>query len=293
MKRNLLKKFLDILSGGDNVRILHGVKKAIKNFFKYLRYGGVTVANICQINYCNVLAGKRVLITGGSSGIGLAIAEKLYSMGACILITGRNLGRMKQISEKYDERFEIIEWDLCDENFLQRRFNEAVEKLGGLDIVINNAGIYTTQNYKTMTIPEWDRIVNVDLKAAYFVMKHSADYFIASNVKGKIINIDSNRGFMGDVGPYGASKWGVRGLTYGFAKDLIKYGIIVNGIAPGTTATGINNISPSDNMYDEREANKRVVCPEEIAEIAAFLASGAAESIVGEIIICDGGSSLL
>lgn len=273
--------------------IVRRMKKLTRNFFKYLRYGGVTTINIIQIEQDKLLSGKKVLITGGSSGIGLGIAKKLHAMGANVLITGRDDKKLQKACSEIDEKnVSSLVWDLAQEELLKEKFKAAVEKLGGLDIIINNAGIYTPKALADITYSDWNLMMDINLKASYFLCQMTADYYIKNKIKGKIINIDSNRAFMGDYGPYGVSKWGIRGLTYGLARDLIKYGIIVNGVAPGTTATGINNINPNENIYDEREKNHRISVPEEIAEVVGFLVSGAAENIVGQIIVCDGGSSL-
>ena len=272
--------------------MLKKIKKAFCNLYKYLKNGGITVVNIGQIQWNCALEGKRVLITGGSSGIGVAIARKMHSMGATVLITGRNKDKLKEITDNYPEGMMYIVWDISDQSKFEQNFNDAVMQLQGLDILINNAGIYISKHILEINFDDWNTVIDTNLKGAFFIEKKALQYFVENRIKGKVINIVSNRGFLGDDGPYGASKWGMRGLTIGLARDYIKYGIVINGIAPGTTATGINNINPLDNIYDEREANKRISISEEIAEIAGFLLSGAAENVVGQIIVCDGGSSL-
>lgn len=272
--------------------MIRRIKKGFRNLYKFLKYGGITVAQIGQVQWSEALTGKKVLVTGGSSGIGLAIAKKLHSMGATVLITGRNVKVLEEIADKYVDRMMYIVWDISDEIRFEQNFNNAIEQLQGLDILINNAGVYVSKYMPDICFTDWNMVINTNLRGAYFVEKMSLQYFVEHKIQGKIINIISNRGILGDDGPYGASKWGMRGLTIGLARDYVKYGIIINGIAPGTTATGINHIDPLDNIYDERESNKRVSLPEEVAEIAGFLLSGAAENVVGQIIVCDGGSSL-
>ena len=130
-------------------------------------------------------------------------------------------------------------------------------------------------------------------KGLFFLCQSAAGGWIKKRKKGKIINIASNRGVLGAMsGPYGMSKWGVIGLTRGLGRILYPHGIIVNGIAPGMVASGINGVDVNDNAFRNYPLANRVGLPEEIAEVACFLASDAANHIVGQTIVCDGGNSL-
>lgn len=265
----------------------------IKNFIKYLKWGGVVEVNVTPIGYDNILEGKKILVTGGSSGIGRAIAKKCLETGAKVVITGRNIERLKTTKEKLDsDNLFILEWDVSDINSTDKKIKEVINILGGLDIAFNNAGVYTTDPFLDVDIGEFDRVMDINIKGLFFTAQSISRYFLKNKQKGKIINIASIRGIQGTAEPYGISKWGVMGLTKGLGKDLAPKGIIVNGIAPGITATGINGIDTKENAYYSGTPNGRVALPEEIAEIAVFLASDAANHIVGEIIVCDGGESL-
>jgi NAD(P)-dependent dehydrogenase (short-subunit alcohol dehydrogenase family) len=138
----------------------------------------------------------------------------------------------------------------------------------------------------------WDNIHDINSKGLFFICQAIAQHWIRDNKKGKIINIASNRGILGDKAPYGMSKWEVICLTRGLGKELFPKGIIVNGIAPGIVSSGINDIDPTENAFINNPPSDRVGLPEEIAELAVFLASEAANHIVGQTIVCDGGSSL-
>lgn len=261
---------------------------------KYIRNGGIVYVDIKQINYNKRLTGKHVVITGGTSGIGLAIAKKFINEGAKLLITGRDEMKLRSVQNNLgSENCEIMAWDISNVHDIDSVIEKMAQQLNGIDIFINNAGIYSTKEIFQVKENDWDSVFGINAKGLYFAMQAIGLYYVNKNIKGKIVNIVSNRGILGDVGPYGASKWSVMGLTKGFARKLISKGIIVNGIAPGMTATGINNIDVFDNAYvNIADTDSRVCLPEEIAEIAAFLVSDAANHIVGEIIVCDGGESL-
>jgi NAD(P)-dependent dehydrogenase (short-subunit alcohol dehydrogenase family) len=265
----------------------------MRNFAKYMRDGGVAYVNISQINYNRILVGKRVLVTGGSSGIGYAIAKKCLEEGARVIITGRNIQKLNVVSKELGcDNLEVIEWDVSDSKIAKEKIEEIDHILGGLDIVFNNAGVYTSKLFLEVEEKDWDTVLDINTKGLFFVCQATAEYFLEKSKGGKIINIASNRGILGDHGPYGVSKWGVIGLTKGLGRDLISKGIIVNGIAPGITATNINGINVEENAFSDEPRNKRIGLPEEIAELALFLASDAANNIVGEVIVCDGGASL-
>lgn len=272
---------------------LIGLAMKIRNFIKYMKYGGVVYVNISQINYNGILEGKRVLVTGGSSGIGYAIAKKCLEEGARVVITGRDIHKLNAVSEKIgSNNLLALEWDVSDSNLAREKIKEIELVLGGLDIVFNNAGVYTSKSFLEIEEEDWDTVMDINAKGLFFVCQAASDYFLKKSKSGKIINIASNRGILGDYGPYGMSKWGVIGLTKGLGRDLISKGIIVNGIAPGITATNINGVKVEENAFSDEPRNKRIGLPEEIAELALFLASDAANNIVGEVIVCDGGTSL-
>lgn len=275
-------------------KIIKLILKTIKNFIKYLKDGGVVEVKVEQIKYNNILENKKVLITGGSSGIGLAITKKCLETGAKVLITGRNFEKLEAVKEELNtDNLYILKWDASDIQVIDSKFNESIDVLGELDIIFNNAGIDNTWNsFLKMDEYEYDKVMNINAKAVFFICQSASKYFISNKLRGKIINISSVRGLYGANDPYGMSKWGIVGLTKGLGRDLISKGVIVNCIAPGKTATPINGINPEENAYVNNIPSKRVALPEEIAELALFLASDAANNIVGEVIVCDGGESL-
>lgn len=162
-------------------------------------------------------------------------------------------------------------------------------------IFINNAGVWKSFRPLETSEEEWDSVVNINLKGLYFMMQQEASYLLSKNKEGKIINITSVEGIRTDFNPYSASKWGANDLTRGLAKQLACKGIIINAIAPGVALTNINQKlkeTAKDNDYFPTHRTGRFTKAEEVAELAAFLSSDAANNIVGQVIAVDGGWTL-
>jgi NAD(P)-dependent dehydrogenase (short-subunit alcohol dehydrogenase family) len=267
-----------------------------KNTIKYIRRGGVIYTTVTQVNHEDSLKNKKILITGGGSGFGFAIAKKFLSEGALVLITGRNQFKLeKALKDLNSVNVFGLVWDISDISIVKGRLTDATRILNGLDIVINKAGVWTPKHWKQISETEWDDILNINLKGLFFMCQSEAEILRRNKSTGKIINITSIEGIRGGFGPYYASKWGANGLTKGLAKELIEDDIIVNAIAPGMAITDINPSLPKnveDNAYCPQHRTKRYVLVEEVAELASFLASDSANSIVGQVIAIDGGWTL-
>ncbi len=261
---------------------------------RYWREGDIVKVNIAQIQYGGILKDKSVLITGGSSGIGFAIARKCLNEGAIVIITGRNEEKLREAALKLNNPLlKTLVWDVSIISQRDERFAEAL--LFGenkLDILINNAGVLTNESFHTVTEQGWDKVYDTNSKGLFFLTQFTSDFWIKKKAYGKIINISSTGGFLGATYPYRMSKWDLVGLTAGLGSILSTHGIIVNGIAPGRTATNMLGANASENAYDTHQPLKRFGLPEEIAELAVFLMSDAANYIVGQTIICDGGYTL-
>lgn len=266
---------------------------------KYWRDGDIVQVNIAQIQYGGILKGKSVLITGGSSGIGLAIARKCLSEGALVLITGRNEDKLKKAElDLNSPMIRSLVWDVSKISDRNDKLNEALKlSENKIDVLVNNAGMLGGhRQFIDLTEEVWDDIYSVNTKGLVFLTQSVVKNWINEKQSGKIINMSSMRGTLGvQDGPYGMSKWSLNGLTHGLGLKLIPYGIIVNGIAPGIIATesiAIKDINPLENAYLKGVPASRIGVPEEIAELAVFLMSDAANYIVGQTIICDGGYTL-
>lgn len=283
------------------MRIIHLIRKiriAIKYAKAGFRDGGIKSVNISYPLYGDILKGKNILITGGGSGIGLAIAKKCVDCGAHVLITGRNQNKLElAVKELGKEHCSSIVWDISSIEDIEHKLEECRIILGGeISVLINNAGIPPAKFWGNVDEEEWNNIYSINLKGLFFLSQAIVkrwNHNPHSNYR-KILNISSQGGFVGATYPYRMVKWDIRGLTEGLGKQLIKDRIIVNGIAPGVVKTSMQNFSlhQEDNLYTNQNPLNRVILPEEIAELALFLISDASNAIIGQTIVCDGGYTL-
>lgn len=263
------------------------IKKIIR-IFKKKEY----VPIVDRISNDNLLNRKVAFISGGSGGIGQSIAKKFIEAGGKVIISGTNEVKLKKFSENLGNNCKYIVMDLNNVEEYKNKINESINLFGKIDILVNSAGIHTTRqgaNFLNFKTDEYDKIMNINLKSTYFLSQLFANYFIKNKIKGHILMISSSTCFEPAWSPYRLSKWGIRGLTSGMAQELIKYGIIVNAIAPGSTATEMLNYKHGDSIYTEENTNNRYIMPEEVANIALMLVSGTGDMIVGETILASGG----
>lgn len=269
------------------------ILSTIKGFLNIIRFRKVVYANITVPSIDSVLANKVALVTGGSSGFGYAIAKRFVSCGAKVVITGRNEKKLLSAVEGLGENARGIVWDLSDATIANKRLYEASQFFGSFDIAVNNAGVWIPKRWNEIEESDWDYVINTNLKGLFFISKAEALVMASNQIKiKKIINITSIEGIRSGFGPYWASKWGANGLTKGLAKELTSQNVVVNAIAPGMGITDINPKLPKDGNLALNNLNGRFVSVEEVAELALFLATDASNSIVGQVIVIDGGMSL-
>lgn len=245
------------------------------------------------------LKNKNILITGGSSGIGLAIAEKCVKCGANVIITGRNIDKLQKAKESIENnKLKSIVWDVNDFNILEKKITEVFKDFNNkLDILINNAGISIRQNFGDISLDVWEKILNTNLKAPVFITQSVANKWISSNFPGVILNISSMAGEEPAFDAYGAAKTGLSNMTKGIALALAPHGIRINAISPGVViGTDLRDLQRSiktnENVMCDWIPLKRYAIPEEIAELAVFLISDLSAYMTGAIMICDGAGSL-
>lgn len=238
--------------------------------------------------------GKKVLVTGGSSGIGLEIAKEFLAEGAEVMITGRNMERLEEAKQKLNnEKLKIIDWDVADVSSLDTKFVEAVAEMGQIDIFINNAGVYEASPWNEIKEKEYDKVNDINCKGLFFMCQQEAEYFLNNNIKGKIVNINSIAGIKSGYDAYSVSKWGSVCITRSLAAKMAPHGIVVNGIAPGNVVTnihdGVRGKDVMDNAYMPQHKTNRYTLVEEIASMALYLSSDMASNIIGQVIAIDGG----
>lgn len=238
-----------------------------------------------------LLAGRKALVTGASRGIGRAIALRFAAEGADVAITARvldSLGETATAIETLGRRAVPMQWDVREADRAAEYLMATREALGGLDVVVNNAGVLRDPNLPP--VEEWDFVMDINLRGVYFICRAAAE-LLAAQGAGVIINIASDYGFRAAPNPYGISKWGVVGLTRGLGKEFGPRGVRINAIAPGPVATEMIGWHPGDPLENPRLPLGRLTRPEEIAAIAAFLASDESSAIVGECIVVNTSNS--
>lgn len=270
-----------------------GFVSKLKAVAKYIKYEGkVTQLTLSQITGGGILMNKKIIITGGGSGIGLAMAKKFLSEGAQVVITGRNNEKLEIAQKCIDNpNLHILQWDVVNTEAIEVKLQKSVEMLGGLDALVNNAAFVAVRKDSEEF---WDSSFDTNAKALFFISKAVVDLFESINQGrvSKILNISSMSSFINNANPYGISKTCVNRITKGFAKEYASKNIIVNAIAPGYTSASINKQDIEENAYFPKSPFHRIIVPEEIAELATFLLSDAANAIVGQVIAVDGGTTL-
>lgn len=274
------------------------MKTIIKSILSYFRKVEVTNVSVISMASNELLSGRCALITGGTSGIGFAIAEAFINAGATVIITGRTQKRIDEAINRLPKgkAFGCMLDNTCinsfDEKFADVLDTLKVAGISQIDILVNNAGIngkgmpYATEN-------EYDTIMDTNLKGVFFLSQMFGKYLVKNGIKGNILNIASASSLRPADSAYSVSKWGIRGLTLGLAKSLGKNGITVNGIAPGPTATPMMKKNGNANMYLGRIPLGRFITPEEISNMAVILVSDMSRSIMGDLIYMTGGAGNL
>jgi NAD(P)-dependent dehydrogenase (short-subunit alcohol dehydrogenase family) len=270
----------------------------MKSLGAIIKYGGYVEANISFIKHGQLLSSKHIIITGGSTGIGLAIAKKSINEGANVLITGRSTEKLASAAREISsDSLKTLVWDVASMETMKIKTQEAIVLLGGrVDILINNAGILLGGDFPHVKETTWDEVYKVNSKGTFFLCQEVCSHWLAEpkpRVR-KILNISSQGGFVGATYPYRMTKWDIAGLTQGLGVKLAEHGILVNGIAPGVVATGMqpHYVKQADNLFYPGNPLGRFALPEEIAELAIFMMTDASNFLVGQTIVCDGGYSL-
>ncbi|MFH1937639.1 MAG: 3-oxoacyl-ACP reductase family protein [Bacteroidota bacterium] len=242
------------------------------------------------------LQGKSAIVTGGSLGIGAAIALKLAECGANVAI---NYRKHKEEAEEVINKINslgskglLVQADISNFEDAAKMIKTVTDAFGKLDILVNNAGINWDGVIWKMTEEQWDSVLDINLKGYFNYIRAVAPLF-RDQQSGKIINVTSINGLRGKFGQsnYSASKAGIIGLTKTVARELGKYGVNVNAVAPGLIETDMMKNADESVRAAALEdiVLKRIGMPDDIANVVAFLCSDLARHITGEVIKVDGG----
>lgn len=246
-----------------------------------------------------MLSGNIALVTGASRGIGRAIAFCLAKEGATVIV---NYASSKELAEQVVQEIKknggkaiTYQCDVSDFTACEKMIKDLVNRYKRIDVIVNNAGVTKDQLLARMSEHEFDKVINTNLKGTFHTIKHASRYFMKQK-KGKIINITSVSGILGNIGQanYAASKAGIIGLTKSAARELASRNINVNAIAPGFVKTDMTEKITQEMKQSilEKIPLKREGKPEDIAEMTVFLASSKSDYITGQVFCVDGGMAI-
>jgi 3-oxoacyl-[acyl-carrier protein] reductase len=241
------------------------------------------------------LAGRAAVVTGGTRGIGLAIARALAEDGASVVVSGRDAGRLESAVTEIESLGASalgVAADQSKREDCDRLVDAAKERFGRIDVLVNNAGITRDQLLVRMKDDDWDQVLDTNLRGVFLMIRAVAKSMMRQK-SGRIVNIASTAGAMGNPGQvnYSAAKAGVIGLTKAAARELAHWNILVNAVAPGLIETDMAAAIPAQarEALLQQVPLKRVGAAREVAEVVRFLAGDGAAYVTGQTIHVNGG----
>jgi 3-oxoacyl-[acyl-carrier protein] reductase len=244
----------------------------------------------------SAFGGKVTLVTGGSRGIGFAVAAWFAERGASVVVSGRDADRLKAAAkelEKHGAPILSVTSDAGKREDADRLIESTRERFGRLDIVVNNAGITRDGLLIRMKDDDWDRVMETNLRGAFLVTRAAAKAMVRGKAGGRIINVASTAGAMGNAGQanYSAAKAGLIGLTKASARELGHWSILVNAVAPGLIETDMTTAMPAEarDALLAQVPLKRIGTAREVAEMVGFLAGDGAAYVTGQVFHVNGG----
>lgn len=242
------------------------------------------------------LQGKTAIITGGAAGIGHATAEFFHKKGVNVVLADLN-SKLDEVAKEIGENTIGVVGNVCDVDYPTKVISEAVAAFGKVDILVNCAGIVALDNAETISADAWNRTININLSACFFMAQAVGKYMIDNHVNGSIVNMASQAGVIAldKHVAYCAAKGGIIAMTKVMAKEWGTYGIRVNAVAPTVVLTALGHKAwdgPVGDAFKKTIPAERFAEPEEIASVIAFLCSKGAGMVTGHNLLVDGGFTI-
>lgn len=253
--------------------------------------------------YGEVLKGKVAVVTGGTTGIGFEIAKAFIHNGASVIITGRDSERIANAVVKLKKEIgnsenmfvcgEVLDNTMTTQ--IEDRWKQILSHIENkhIDILVNNAGVISKTHFGKTDEKDYNLVMETNLKGTYFLSEIVSNYMIENGIKGNILNISSSSALRPAVSAYSMAKWAIHGLTLGMAKKLSPYGIVVNSIAPGPTATKMLQSDNIININRMSSPSERYATASEIANLAVIMVSDMSKMLNGDTMYATGGCGLL
>lgn len=258
---------------------------------RWSRDSGSALCDTSQNSRSRTGWGGKIIVTGGSRGIGFAMAKKFVDEGADVLITGRNEESLQKSAEQIKCKYLVL--DVQDINSFQSFIQHADEILGGITCLVNNAGVSLhEQDFFHVTQDTFDKQINTNLRSAVFLAQEFIHYAIGKSQKANLLFISSEVGELADNRPYGWTKASINSMVKGLASNFASHGIRVNAISPGITCSSMTGVKSDGDLYISTNATQRAYLPEEIAEVATFMLSDCSDCLSGQILVCNNGKTI-
>ena len=253
--------------------------------------------------YGEVLKGKVAVVTGGTTGIGFEIAKAFIHNGASVIITGRDSERIANAVVKLKKEIgnsenmfvcgEVLDNTMTTQ--IEDRWKQILSHIENkhIDILVNNAGVISKTHFGKTDEKDYNLVMETNLKGTYFLSEIVSNYMIENGIKGNILNISSSSALRPAVSAYSMAKWAIHGLTLGMAKKLSPYGIVVNSIAPGPTATRMLQSDNIININRMSSPSEIYATASEIANLAVIMVSDMSKMLNGDTMYATGGCGLL
>lgn len=268
-------------------------KSKFKKLLSFLFHGkpSPVYAKISCLEPSMKLKGKKIIVTGGASGLGYTMSKRFVEEGATVLIAGRDKESLSKSALEIGCKY--LQMDIKDISHYDTFLEEADNLLDGFNCLVNNAGISLHEkSFFEVSEESFRSQIDTNLIGTFFLTQHFAKHLLKKQTVGNILVISSETGITSDIRPYGYTKAALNSMVEGTAYLFAKQNIRINAIAPGVTASKMTGRDPNGDISSRNNMLGRMYMPEEIAEIACFLLSDASYCLTGQILVCNNGKTI-